>query len=460
MNMENSGSSTISFNKDFRRALIALVIPIALQNLISATVQSADVVMLGKINQSAMSSVSLAGQITFVLMLFYFGLSTGAGILAAQYWGKKDMAAIRRVLSIACTFSAFVSFVFFIASIIFPALLMQIFTNDAELIRYGAKYQQAVSFTYLAMSLSQMYLAIAKSTEKVRFCAIVSSTSLLLNILLNAVSIFILFPNNPEKAIIGVAIATVIARIFELVCCIFHSLRNSNIRFCLPVRDNTQKVLLSDYIRYTSPVLANYVVYGGALAASVVIIGHVSSDMVAANAIAGVVRNLAIVVCGGIGSGGSVLVGKYLGSGDIQSAKRAGKKIYLYALIFGMLAGIAVLLTRPLVFSLVDINAIAKGYLDTMLTVCAVYCIGKSVNSTIIGGIFCAGGDAKFGFWCDVIVMWGIIIPLGFLCAFVWNVYPGLLYIALCSDEFFKVPVALIRFLKYRWLKNITRDLA
>ena len=407
-----------------------------------------------------MSSVSLAGQITFVLMLFYFGLSTGAGILTAQYWGKKDTTAIRRILSIACTFSAFVSFVFFAASICFPADLMRIFTNDPELIIYGAKYQRVVSFTYLAMSLSQMYLAIAKSTEKVRFCAVISSTSLLLNILLNAVSIFILFPNDPEKAIIGVAIATVIARIFELVCCIFHSLRNSNIRFCLPVRDNTRKVLLSDYIRYTSPVLANYVVYGGALVATVVIIGHVSTDMVAANAIAGVVRNLAIVVCGGIGSGGSVLVGKYLGSGDRQSAKKAGNRIYLYALVFGILAGITILLARPLVFSLVDINTIAKSYLNTMLNVCAVYCIGKSVNSTIIGGIFCAGGDAKFGFLCDVIVMWGIIIPLGFICAFIWKVSPGLLYIALCSDEFFKAPVALIRFLKYRWLKNITRDFA
>jgi len=361
----------IPFNHSFRRALIALVVPIALQNLISAAVQSADIVMLGKINQSAMSSVSLAGQITFVLTLFYFGLSTGASILVAQYWGKKDMAAIQRVLSIACMFSASVSFVFFVASISLPAVLMRIFTNDPELIMYGAKYQQMVSFTYLVMSLSQMYLAIAKSTEKVRFCAVVSSASLLLNITLNAVSIFILFPNDPEKAIVGVAMATVIARIIELVCCILHSQRNSNIRFCLPIRDKTQKLLLSDYIRYTSPVLANYVVYGGALAATVVIIGHVSSDMVAANAIAGVVRNLAIVVCSGIGSGGSVLVGKYLGSGDIQSARKAGNRIYLYALGFGMLAGIAILLARPLVFSLVNINVAAKNYLDTMLKICA-----------------------------------------------------------------------------------------
>lgn len=74
--------------KTFNRALILLVVPIAMQNLISAAVSSADIVMLGMINQVAMSAVSLAGQITFVLTLFYMGLSTGAGILTAQYWGK------------------------------------------------------------------------------------------------------------------------------------------------------------------------------------------------------------------------------------------------------------------------------------------------------------------------------------------------------------------------------------
>jgi Na+-driven multidrug efflux pump len=139
--------------------------------------------------------------------------------------------------------------------------------------------------------------------EKARFCAIVSSVSLLLNIILNALIIFVLFPGDIEKSVTGVAFTTIIARIFELACCVLHSLRGKNIQFSLPVRDNVQKQLLWDYLRYTSPVLANFIVYGGALAASVAIIGHVSSDMVAANAITNVVRNMAIVLCGGIGAG-------------------------------------------------------------------------------------------------------------------------------------------------------------
>jgi Na+-driven multidrug efflux pump len=252
---------------------------------------------------------------------------------------------------------------------------MRVFTNDAELVSYGAKYQRVISVTYLFMGLSQMYLASVKSMEKARFSAIVSSSSLILNIMLNAAAIYILFPGDPEKAIAGVAAATVVARFVELSCCVIYSLRGGNV-----------------------------------------------------------------------------------GNGDLETAKKAGKKIYVYALVFGILAGITILLIRPLVFSLISINANAQVYLNAMLFVCAVYCIGKSVNSTIIGAIFPAGGDAKFGFWCDVIVMWGIIIPLGFLCAFVWRVPPVVLYIVLCGDEFIKGPAAIIRFFQYRWLKNITRD--
>ena len=441
---------------DFNRSLIKLVIPIALQNLISATVSSADIVMLGKISQQAMSAVSLAGQITFVLMLFYFGLSTGAGILTAQYWGKRDEITIKRVLSIACMFSVCVSLLFFAVSVAIPDYLMRVFTDDTELIHYGAMYIRTVSFSFFAVSLSQMYLATIKAMEKARFSATVSSASLLLNIAGNAVSIFVLFPNAPDKAIQGVAVSTITARCIELICCALHS--KKNIRFELPRRDGAQKQLTSDYLRYTTPVLANYVIWGGALAATAAIIGHVSSDMVAANSVASVVKNLATVLCGGIAGGGSVLIGKYLGNGETKMAKTAGEKLFLYALLFGALAGGTILLFKPLIFRMVSLTANASDYLDSMLYICAVYCIGKALNSTVIGGIFPAGGDAKFGFWCDTIVMWGIILPLGFLCAFVWRVEPFILYIVICLDEFVKLPVAIYRFRQYRWLKNITRD--
>jgi putative MATE family efflux protein len=439
---------------------MTLVIPIALQNLISATVISVDVVMLGMISQSAMSAVSLAGQITFALTLFYMGMSAGASILTAQYWGKKDTSTIQRILSIACMFSFCVSILFFLSSFFLPGTLMRLFTNDAELIRFGSRFLQMNSFSYLVMGISQMYLSVIRSMENAKLSAWISSLCLILNIFFNAIFIFILFPSRPELAISAVALATVLGRIVELACCVIHSITKGSIRFRLPVRDGIQRNLLKDFLKYTLPVQGNYMVWGGALTATAAIIGHVNSDLVAANSIASVVKNLAVVLCGGIATGGSVLVGKYLGQGEIEKAKHAGNQMCFYALIFGVIAGCTILFIKPLVYSIVNLNPTAQSYLDGMLYISAYYCIAKSFNSTTIAGIFTAGGDSKFGFWCDTVVMWLIILPLSYLCAFVWQVPPIFLYIVISLDEMIKLPIAFIRYRQFKWLNNITRNFA
>jgi putative MATE family efflux protein len=457
--LKTASTTDRDFNRLFNRALLTLVIPIALQNLISAAVTSADIVMLGMINQAAMSAVSLAGQVTFVLTLFYMGLATGAGILTAQYWGRKDIKVIQHILNIACKLSLGISILFFVLSFCFPNALMRILTNDREMIGFGSLYLRAVSFSYLAMSLSQMYLSVIKSMENARLSAWISSLCLVLNVVLDAMCVLVFFPGRPAEAIIGVALATVFARFIELGCCMVHSVKVGHVKFNLSKGNIIERNLRKDFMKYTIPVQGNYIIWGGALAATATIIGHVNADMVAANSVAGVVRNLAIVLCGGISGGGSVLIGKYLGNSDKKMAIKAGNRINLYALLFGVLAGITILLMKPLVFHMVVLTETAQAYLNGMLYICAYYSIGKSMNSTNIGGIFCAGGDAKFGFWCDTIVMWGVILPLSYLCAFVWNVQPIILYIVICLDEVIKLPIALIRYRKFRWVNNITREL-
>ncbi|MFF2090708.1 MATE family efflux transporter [Paenibacillus sp. NPDC058174] len=450
---------SFSNDKNFNRQLISLVIPITLQNLISALAITVDVVMLGFINQSAMSAVSLAGQITFVLTLFYMGLATGAGVLTAQYWGKKDLKTIERVLNIGCMYSIIISFLFFTISFFMPDTLMRLFTNDGELIRYGSIFLQVISFSYLVSGISQMYFSVIRSMENARFSAWISSMCLVVNILLNALSIFVLSPNDPERAIFAVALSTVIARVLEVCCCFIYS-GKINLNFKFALRDTLRSKLQKDFMKYTLPVQGNYIVWGCALTATAAIIGHVNADMVAANSVASVIKNLAIVLCGGIASGGAVLVGKYLGNGEVEKAKRAGTQINVYAVLFGVLAGLMILAIKPFVFQIINVNEQAQSYLSGMLFICAYYCIPKSINSSTIGGMFVAGGDSKFGFWCDTIVMWGIILPLGYVSAFVWQLPPIALFAILSLDEVIKSPVALYRYRQFKWLNNITREVS
>lgn len=250
-------------NSDFNRQLISLVIPIALQNLISASVIMVDVLMLGSVNQSAMSAVSLAGQVTFVLTLFYMGLATGVGILTAQYWGKNDIGAIQRVLNNAWPFSLGISLVFFLISLCFSDMLMRIFTNDSDLITYGSHFLRLISFSYIAMGFSQMYLSTMKSMENVRISALISTLCLMLNIAFNAICIFLLFPGMPERAIMGVALSTVCARFIELGCCVLYSATRGRVRFRLPFRDEMECNLRKDFLKYILPVQANYMIWGG-----------------------------------------------------------------------------------------------------------------------------------------------------------------------------------------------------
>lgn len=442
----------------FSRQLFALVIPIAFQSLISSLVNMADVVMVGSVSQSALSAVSLAGQITFILMLFYFGISSGVGILAAQYSGKGDTKALERVLGIGCGFSVLVSAIFFLIALLIPENLMQMLTKDYELVTLGASYLRILSVSYLFMSLSQIDLAMLRSMGKAKLSATISSVSLIFDTAITAVAVFVLFPDNPAKAVVGVAFSTMLSRAVEVLLCLVYSFTKSDVKIRFSRMLHFDRVMLRDFIKYAAPAQSNYLVWGGALATMAAIMGHVSSDMVAANSVVSVVKNLVLVLCSGVAQGGSVLIGKSLGEGRMEDAKRDGVKIVRWAVVFGILAGGLILLVRPFVPAMAALTDEAQSILNGMLYICSYYCIGKSLNSTVIAGIFFAGGDSKFGFLCDTIVMWGIIIPAGFLSAFVFHLPPVLLYFILCMDEFIKLPIMAIHYKKYKWLKNITRD--
>lgn len=456
---EVSHMMKIKQNDHFYQSLFLLVIPIAIQNLISALSSSADVVMLGFVNQESLSAVSLAGQITFVFGLLMAGLTLGSGMLTSQYWGKKDTASIEKVLGISLRFSAIAGVTFFLMTMMIPEILMGLFTPDPELVRLGAAYLKVVGLSYLFMSASQIYLAVIRSMERAGISSLISTVSMLVNIILNAVFIFGLF-GMPKLGIKGVAIATVTARGIELAWCIAHSCFKSEVKIRMAYLIHTESVLLRDFLRYTLPVLCNEIVWGGAFTSFTAIIGHVNSDFVAANSVASVVKNLVVVLCTGIASGGTVLIGKSLGEDKFEDARRDGTRLCKISVLCGVVSGCLILLIKPLIFSLITLSPAAAEYLDGMLYICAYYCIGKSVNITSICGIFCAGGDSRFGLQCDAVVMWLVILPLGLLSAFVWKLPPVWIYFVLSLDEFCKIPFVYRHYKQYRWIKNITRDLS
>lgn len=447
----------ITIDRAFYKQLRSLVLPIAFQQFMLAAVSACDAVMLGKLSQDSMSAVSLASQVQFVFSLYLTTMTIGASMFAAQYWGKKDVGTVERILGMVLLFTLPVSLLFTCATAFWPAALMRIFTSNPVLIGHGAQYLRAVSPSYLLCGISQIFLCIMKNSGRAAQSSLISSVCVVVNIVLNAILIFGLL-GFPKLGIAGAAAATVIARAVEMVWAYLDSLFGQRVRLRTRYLVRLDRRLCKDFWKYVAPVLGNEIVWGVGFTMSSVIMGHMGSDAVAANSIASVAKNLLICLCIGIGSGGAIMIGNELGAGNLEKAKLYGDRIAKLSIISGIVTGAFLLCVSPLILRYTDLTPGAQENLKGMILICSYYIIGKSVNSATIGGIFCAGGDSKFGFLCDTITLWCITVPLGLLAAFVWNLPVLAVYFIVSLDEIVKLPAVYQHYKKYKWVRNITKE--
>ena len=420
-----------SFYKDLRN----VVQPMAIQNLISSAVNSADVIMLGYIGQTAIAASSLAGNVAFILFMISTGLSSGLVMLGAQYWGKKDTEAIKTLLGIGLRICCSVEIIVACIAAFYPRILMLIFTKNEALIAEGCRYLRAASFSYVCLSFSQMFQAGFKSIERVKIVTITSTTSLFLNIGLNAVFIFGLL-GVPKMGITGVGIATSIARFIEMVICFIYAGHQTDIKFSVSCVFRRNKLLTRDFFKYSLPAVGNELVWGSAFAMYSVIMGHLGEDIVAANSVVNTVRQLGSVLCFGMAYGGAIVVGKYMGAGDMAVAERNASRLARVTIFSGVLGAVLLICLYPVLPYIADLNETAAHYRNILLFINAYSLIGASINTVLICGIFRAGGDSKFGFVADIINMWCVSVPLGLLAAFVFKLPPLWVYFILFLDEF------------------------
>ena len=442
----------------FYRTVIALVVPMALQNLINVGVTAADVIMLGAVGEDALSGASLAGQVQYIMTLFLFGLTSGATVLTAQYWGKGDKDAIEKILGIAVKTAVFVTALFTAAALAIPGLLLRIFTSDPVVIAEGIKYLRIVAFTYVMIGITQAYLYIMRSVERVIVATVVYLLSLICNIIMNSIFIFGLF-GLPAMGVSGAALGTLCARILEVVLVAGYArFFNKDIKLRLRYVIHTDKVLFGDFMKYALPVVINEVMWGLGTAANTAILGHMGSPVVAANSVAQVARQLATVVSFGLSSAAAIYLGKTIGEKRMEHARAYAKRFIGLSLIMGVLGGAVILIASPVASAFLSLSAEAKDYLRIMFFVMSYFVVGQAFNTTMVVGIFRSGGDTRFGLILDVSTMWCCSILLGFLAAFVFKLSVPVVYMILMSDEIIKIPITSWRYRSCKWLRDVTRD--
>ena len=430
-------------DRRFYKDVFRLVMPMAVQNLINVGVTSTDVIMLGRVGETALSGVSLANQVYFILSLLFFGLTSGACVLTAQYWGKKDTRTIEKVMGMSFRISIAAGIVFAAGAIFFPRYLMLIFTSDPAIIAEGVSYLKIVGFSYILSAFTNVYLNIIRSIERVVIATVVYGASLCANIILNSIFIFGLL-GSPAMGAAGAALGTLLSRAIEVIIVVRDFF----------VRD---KALGRDFFTYAFPVLLNEFAWGAGMAAISAIVGHLGSAAVAAHSVTQVCRQLSMVIGFGISSATAIMIGKAIGEKKEELAREYGQRFVKLSIICGIGGAVVILAISPLLPLFLKLTPLAKSYLSAMMVIMSYYVIGQSFNSTIVVGVLRAGGDTRFGLFLDVGVMWLCSIAGAAVGAFVIGIPMPWVYILLCSDEVIKIPFSLWRYKSYRWLRNVTR---
>ena len=445
----------IDKNKEFYKTIAAITIPIALQNIISYSVNLMDTVMLGRLGEVALSATSLANQIFFMFTLLIFGIGGGAVVLCSQYWGSKNILNIQKITTIVLKIAFTISLIFALVLLIFPREVMTVFTSDKEVIKAGTSYLRVLSISYLFYGLTSAFLVILRSVETVNICLKIYILSFIVNVIFNYIFIFGKLGVTP-LGVTGAAVGTLIARMVEFLVIILYMLKyETKIIYRPHMLKFKDKTLLKEMLKYGMPVVYNELLWGIGISIHAVILGHLSSSVVAANSIYNVIYQMSTSFILGVANASSVVMGKTIGSGDKDEAINIKNKLLFIYLILGITTASVLLLIKNPVISLYNIEDTTKTLANNLMYIYAFHILFQAFTSPIIAGVLRCGGDTKFAAIIDVIFLW-LLLPLGFVAAFKFNITPILVLLLLRFETPIKSVFCLWRLRNDKWINVLT----
>lgn len=445
-------------DKVFYKMLLSLALPVTLQNIVIFLTQMLDTVMLGELGDVAMSASSLANQPFFLFNMLTFGLGSGAAVLTAQYWGKRELRPICLIITMIVKISMAIGLIVCVLVFFFPTQIMSVFSSDLDVIETGASYLRIICFSYPFFGLTGVYYTSIRSVEAVKIAVISNLVALVTNGLLNYTLIFGNF-GAPALGVEGAAIATLIARLIEFTIAVIYMLVVDK-KLRLRIKDffAFDKVLFKDLVTISSPVVANELMWASGMSMQAGLLGRLGTTAVAANSIISVVQQLSTVAVFGIAGAAAVVIGKAIGEGDMQKARDSGHTFKVISIIFGFFVAGLILLLRNVAIDFYNVTDATKELAHQMIYVAASIGFFVSIAAVGIVGILRGGGDTKYSLWIEVIALWFVAVPLAYFVAFVLKWPPVFVYIVMKIDEPVKMVLFLIRAKSHKWIRNVTRD--
>ena len=455
--MPTAKESFFTKDKGFYRALFPILITIALQNIVAYSVNMADNIMLGAYSQTALSSAATVNQVFFVVQQLALGIGDGYVALGTQYWGQGRLGPIRRLVGIALKFGAALSVIVVAVCAAVPRQLLALFTPDSVIIAAGMEYLALLKYTFPLFIFSSILIAALRSVGTVRISFFTSLVGLVLNVIINYALIFGRF-GCPELGVRGAAVGTLFARVAELGIVVVYLLKyDKKLRLFSENFLKRDSALLRDYIRVETPVMLSQLLWAVSVPMQTAILGHLSSDAIAANSVATTFYQYLKVIVQAMSAACAVMIGTVIGRGDLRRVRSDGRTLSVLSVTIGLALGLLLLILRAPLLSLYSLTPEALRLADHLMIVMSVVMVGMSYQMPVSFGIIRGGGDAKFTMYMNIISTWLIVMPLSFASAFWWRWPVEAVVMVIQSDQIFKGLPTFLRFRGYGWIRKLTR---
>jgi putative MATE family efflux protein len=447
----------LSFLRDrvFLRDMLALAIPVAFQQLITASLNMIDVLMVGRLGETSVAALGLANQIFFLLILFLFGVTSGMAIFTAQYWGKGDVENIHKVLGICLAFAVLVATGFTLAATLMPQTLMSFYTEDREVIRLGSEYLRIVGLSYVMMAIAVSYISVLRSITMVKLTMVVAIIALGLKTLLGYLLIFGIGP-FPELGVRGAAIGTAFGWTFEciLLLVLVYVLKTplaanplTFFRFSRPFALNVLKTSM--------PAAINEVLWSLGITTYNAVYGHIGTDAIAAVNINATIEEMVFVLFMGLGNACAIMVGNKIGSGGKDMAFEYGRRFLILGVGMSVIGGLIVLSVRNVVIGLYPLSPSGALNLYGLMTVYAFSNWLRVFNFMLFIGALRAGGDTRYSMFTELFSIWVVGVPAALIGGFVLDLPVYGVYALVLLEEAVKAVIVFRRFLSRRWIHDL-----